>query len=90
MKDLFLCQCTLRQMIAHTSAEEAQEQERAQIALAEKQAKESQDRRHRRDDLLHVPHTGHHSMLFKHQHVFSLTAAKRSAAAEIFCCILNH
>ncbi len=57
LKDLFLCQCTLRQMIAHTSAEEAQEQERAQIALAEKQAKEFQDRKHRRDNLLHIPLT---------------------------------
>jgi hypothetical protein len=44
-------------MIAHTSAEEAQEREKAQIALAEKQAKEFQDRRHRRDDLLHIPLT---------------------------------
>jgi hypothetical protein len=44
-------------MIAHTSAEEAQEQERTQIALAEKQAKEFQDRKHRRDNLLHIPLT---------------------------------
>ncbi len=45
----------LRQIAAHASAEEARAKERAQIASAEKQAKEFQDRKHRREVVVPPP-----------------------------------
>lgn len=45
----------LRQIAARASAEEARAKERAQIALTEKQAKEFQDRKHRREVVVPPP-----------------------------------